>query len=126
MPPRGRWRGGRGGGPGQIRGFVQPALLLLLRRGAGHGYDLINGLAKVGFDQYPVDASTVYRTLDAMEAEGMVVSDWESRASLGPPRRVYRLTPRGEELLHVWAGQLRATDRVLHRFLEEYDRTYRE
>ncbi|NPV07054.1 MAG: PadR family transcriptional regulator [Anaerolineae bacterium] len=105
---------------------MQPALLLLLRRGAGHGYDLINGLTEVGFDQYPVDASTVYRTLDAMEAEGMVVSGWESQGSLGPPRRVYRLTPRGEELLHAWAEQLRATDRILHRFLEEYERTYRQ
>jgi PadR family transcriptional regulator PadR len=120
---RGGWRGGRGGGPGQIRGFVQPALLLLLRRGAGHGYDLMNGLASIGFDQYPVDASTVYRTLDSLEAEGMVVSDRETESSLGPPRRVYRITRQGEELLRTWVSQLRATDRVLHRFLEEYDKS---
>jgi DNA-binding PadR family transcriptional regulator len=73
----------------------------------------MNGLASIGFDQYPVDASTVYRTLDSLEAE----------SSLGPPRRVYRITRQGEELLRTWVSQLRATDRVLHRFLEEYDKS---
>jgi DNA-binding PadR family transcriptional regulator len=83
----------------------------------------MNGLASIGFDQYPVDASTVYRTLDSLEAEGMVVSDRETESSLGPPRRVYRITRQGEELLRTWVSQLRATDRVLHRFLEEYDKS---
>ncbi|NLT41728.1 MAG: PadR family transcriptional regulator [Anaerolineae bacterium] len=123
MRGRGRWRGGRGEGPSQIRGFVQPALLLLLQRGPSHGYDLVNGLSSVGFADYPVDSSTVYRTLTALEAEGMVISEMESQGSLGPPRRVYRLTAAGEGLLGNWVEQLRATDRILHRFLQEYDRS---
>lgn len=125
MRGRGRWRGGRGEGPSQIRGFVQPALLLLLQRGPSHGYDLASGLSSVGFEQYPVDASTIYRTLTGLEADGMVVSELESQGSLGPPRRVYRITAAGEELLRNWVEQLRATDRILHQFLQEYDRTHR-
>lgn len=122
MRGRGRWRGRRGHGPSQIRGFVQPALLLLLRRGPSHGYDLVNGLSSVGFEDYPVDASTIYRTLTGLEADGMVVSELESLGSLGPPRRVYRITAAGEDLLRNWVEQLRATDRILHQFLQEYDR----
>lgn len=123
MRGRGRWRGGRGEGPSQIRGFVQPALLLLLQRGPSHGYDLLNGLSTVGFEDYPVDSSTVYRTLTALEADGMVISELESQGSLGPPRRVYRITGAGEGLLQSWVEQLRATDRTLHQFLQEYDRS---
>jgi PadR family transcriptional regulator, regulatory protein PadR len=117
----GRGRGGDGQ-PRQIRGFVEPALLLLLRQHPSHGYDLVAGLTTVGFGDYPVDPSTVYRALAVLEREGAVVSTVEYAITLGPPRRVYTLTPLGEEYLRRWVEELRATDTVLHRFLECYDR----
>jgi len=123
MPPGRRWRGGRGleARPRQIRSFIEPALLLLLRQGASHGYELMSGLASVGFGEYPVDPSTVYRALDLLESEGMVISARDSFQSFGPPRRVYRLTPAGEAYLQAWVEELRLTDRVLHSFLQRYD-----
>ena len=126
MPGR-RWRGGRGAeaSPRQIRSFVEPALLLLLHQGANHGYELINGLASVGFDEYPVDPSTVYRSLDLLERGGMVSSAWDSAQSYGPPRRVYQISPAGEAHLGTWVEELRLTDRVLHSFLERYDEVFR-
>lgn len=127
MPPGRRWRGGRGpeARPRQIRSFIEPALLLLLHQGASHGYELMSGLASVGFDAYPVDPSTVYRALDLLESEGMVTSVRDSVQSFGPPRRVYRLTPAGEAYLQAWVEELRLTDRVLHRFLQRYDEVTR-
>ena len=123
MPPGRRWRGGRGQEPRprQIRSFIEPALLLLLRQGPSHGYELIGGLAGVGLAEYPVDPSTVYRALDLLEGAGMVTSARESGPSLGPPRRVYRITQAGEAYLDALVAELRLTDRVLHRFLERYD-----
>ena len=127
MLPGRRWRGGRGAeaSPRQIRGFVEPALLLLLHLGASHGYELMNGLASVGFDEYPVDPSTVYRSLDVLESEGMVLSTRDSTQSYGPPRRVYQITPAGEAHLGTWVEELRLTDRVLHSFLEKFDEVFR-
>jgi len=127
MPPGRRWRGGRGAEgltPRPIRGFVEPALLLLLHQGPSYGYELISGLARVGFSEYSVDPSTVYRCLDGLERSGMVLSTWDSVQSFGPPRRVYTITPAGEAQLGAWVAELRLTDRVLHQFLEQYDKAF--
>ena len=117
----GRGRGRRGAGPLPIRGFVQPALLLLLHIEPQHGYGLIEGLNGIGFGDYPVDSSAIYRKLRQLEEAGMVTSDWDTEITSGPPRRVYRLTASGDEYLAAMVADLRATDTVLHSFLEAYD-----
>jgi len=128
VPPRRMRRRGRHGPgpqPRQIRGFIEPALLLLLHRGATHGYDLIDGLEDIGFEGYPVDPSTVYRILRNLEAQGMIVSSWDHETTFGPPRRVYRITPAGEAYLSAWVADLKATDRILHGFLKAYDDSFK-
>ena len=119
---------GRGGGacPQPIRGFIQPALLLLLHMQPTHGYGLMEGLRGIGFHNYPVDSSVVYRTLRQLEETGMVNSDWDTEITAGPPRRVYRLTEAGHQYLGDWVADLRATDSVLHSFLDAYDTHLRE
>ena len=122
-----RGRGwGRGAGPRPIVGFIEPALLLLLHMAPMHGYGLIEGLKEIGFGQYPVDSSVIYRTLRLLEAGGTVISDWETEATAGPPRRVYQLTEDGVHYLRDWVTDLRATDAVLHRFLDAYDKHIQE
>jgi len=95
-------------------------LLLLLHDRASHGYDLIERLGQFGLGESIVDSSMVYRYLREMEAEGLVVSDWDMRGS-GPPRRVYRLTSQGDEYLARWVMGLRGTKRALEGFLSAYD-----
>jgi poly-beta-hydroxybutyrate-responsive repressor len=123
---RRRQRGhGRGGAyPRRIARFVEPALLLLLRQSPRHGYALMEGLSELGFEDYPVDFSAVYRTLRSLEEAGMVSSDWDLEVSAGPPRRVYTITPEGDAHLAQWVDDLRATDKVLHAFLEAYIKEY--
>ena len=114
---------GRGrGGPRRISRFVEPALLLLLSRGPLHGYALMDGLRSLGFEDYPVELSGLYRTLRSLEAGGMAASEWDVEGAAGPPRRVYTITPAGRGHLSTWVDELRATDRVLHTFLDAYDR----
>jgi len=120
---RQRGRRGQVGRARQIRGFVEPALLLLLHSGPKHGYGLINGLQDVGFEDYPIDSSTVYRILRGLEDQGMIVSAWDHQVTAGPPRRVYQITPAGEAYLSLWIEDLRATERTLRRYLEVYDKT---
>ena len=128
--PRGRRRrrmGGKGGGPCPTRifRFVEPCLLLLLHRGSSHGYSLQDRLKEFGFAEAPIDPSMVYRALREMEAQGLVISAWDTAGS-GPPRRVYQLTVQGNQYLAQWVADLQETDRVLHSFLGAYDEHMQE
>ena len=85
-----------------------------------HGYDLVDGLNSFGFGPTTGGSSTVYRVLRDLEHRELVTSRWETQSS-GPARRLYRLTPSGDEYLARWVDDLRETDRVLHEFLNRYD-----
>jgi len=119
---RGRWTGAQGEAacPRRIQRFLEPCLLLLLRCDEIHGYELMESLNPFGFDQNPVDLSTIYRLLRDLEEKGLVVSHWDT-SNAGPARRLYRLTQEGDVGLTRWVEELRETDRVLHCFLDTYD-----
>lgn len=104
---------------GLPKNFLRPCLLLLIGEQPSHGYDLIERLADLGFVQ--VDPGLLYRSLRAMEQEGLVRSSWQESA-VGPPRRTYRLTGEGEDWLHAWAGSLQESRRLIGSFLTRYDR----
>jgi PadR family transcriptional regulator PadR len=103
---------------GHIRRFLEPCLLLMLRMGKSHGYELSQALAPFGLGE--VDPSLVYRMLRQMEASGLIVSQWDVEASSGAPRRVYRLTEQGDRRLSAWVDDLGDTDRFLHQFFDTY------
>jgi PadR family transcriptional regulator PadR len=125
MPGGRRRRRGRPGGATLARrtkSFVQPSLLLLLRRqGEGHGYALMEGLKELGLADDLLNPSVVYRGLREMEEWGWVTSRWDTEG-VGPSRRVYQITPRGEEFLESWAGGLGEMRDTLNRFIEVYGR----
>ena len=106
--------------PRRIHRFLEPCLLLLLHCNEVHGYELVEGLNPFGFDQNPVDSSTVYRVLRELEEREFVTSRWYTERS-GPARRVYCLTDQGDQYLAWWVDDLRETDRVLHEFLTTYN-----
>ena len=124
---RRRLRGPQAGEPfpRRIHGFLEPCLLLLLHCNEVHGYDLVGGLSRFGFDQNPVDSSTVYRVLRELEKQEFVTSRWYTE-SPGPARRVYRLTEQGDQYLACWVDDLCETDRVLHEFLTTYNAHMKE
>jgi DNA-binding PadR family transcriptional regulator len=105
-------------------GFLQPCLLLMLHRGDDHGYNLLNGLAEFGLNPEAHDPSMIYRALRDMEELGWVIS-YEGVESLGPQRRVYRLTEEGERHLSIWIDDLRRARREIQLLLEAYERDVR-
>jgi PadR family transcriptional regulator PadR len=121
--PKGRRRRKRGPWgatyPRRTKSFIQPSLLLLLRQGEGHGYILMEGLKELGLADDSLNPSVVYRGLREMEEWGWVTSNWDTEGS-GPSRRVYRITPQGEEFLKGWVGDLQEMTGTLERFLETY------
>jgi PadR family transcriptional regulator PadR len=120
----GRGRRGRGRGRGRRRrmmGFLQPCLLLMLHRGDAHGYNLLNGLSEFGLNPEAHDPSMIYRALREMEDAGWVTS-YEGEESLGPQRRVYRLTDEGQGHLDIWVEDLRRAKREIELLIEAYER----
>jgi PadR family transcriptional regulator PadR len=103
----------------RIERFVEPALLLLLRDGETHGYDLADSLAEMAPDD-PVDLGNLYRLLRSLEAEGVVTSRWRDDLP-GRSKRTYELTDDGRRLLATWAGALERTGDTIAAFLLRYE-----
>ncbi len=120
------WAGGKRGGwfmQVPIWGFLQPCLLLLLAEKPHHGYSLLEELGKQNLLGGEADVGNLYRALRRMEAENLVVSVW-SEPGPGPNKRIYTITPRGEEFLKGWTAMLEQRTRQLNRFLAEFHRIF--
>ena len=92
----------------------------MLRQGRAHGYELVEQLRNCGFLGRDVGASLIYRILRRMEKQGAVTSDWVFEGS-GPPRRVYRVTPSGQNYLARSMRELARTRDELRGLLEAFD-----
>jgi PadR family transcriptional regulator len=99
--------------------FIEPAVLLLLRERAMHGYELLERVPELVAEDR-VDVGNLYRALRALEDDSVVESEW--RADLpGPAKRTYRLTESGARLLDRWAEALRDNQVLAAEFLRRYE-----
>jgi PadR family transcriptional regulator PadR len=101
---------------GQPRNFIRPCLLLLLKESPSYGYELLERLPAFGLSK---DHAGLYRTLRALEGEGLVSSGWEGKVR-GPARRRYKVTAQGEVWLDRWAQALSETQSLLSFYLSRY------
>jgi PadR family transcriptional regulator, regulatory protein PadR len=85
-----------------------------------HGYELIERLPEVAGGENRVDVGNLYRLLRALEAEGIVTSEWSADLP-GPAKRTYELTDAGRTVLDCWATSLREAQAVIAEFLERYE-----
>lgn len=106
--------------------FLQPCLLVMLHRGEAHGYNLLNGLDEFGFNPGQKDPSLIYRALREMEEICLVTSQWDQDSSLGPQRRVYKITQDGEDFLGGWVADLRRTRQEIDALLSAYEKVKAE
>jgi PadR family transcriptional regulator, regulatory protein PadR len=95
---------------------VRPCLLLLLKEAPSYGYELLKRLPTLGIGK---DHATVYRSLRALESEGLVRSGWEGRVK-GPDRHLYEITEDGEAWLDQWATTVSETKSLLAFYLDRY------
>ena len=107
----------------RVERFVEPSLLLLLRERPLHGYELIERLPELA-GEGRIDVGNLYRLLRALEAEGLVTSEWSAELP-GPAKRTYELTPEGQRLLDRWAEALREAQQDVQNFLNRYDQDER-
>jgi len=102
-----------------ISRFVRPCLLLLLFQKPAHGYELLDNLEQVGFDRALPEPATIYKCLRQFEEEGLVESEWDTEGT-GPARRIYKITPEGEEMLQAWVVSIRQNMKALEKFMAFY------
>jgi PadR family transcriptional regulator PadR len=99
-------------------GSVSVALLALLDRAGQpmYGYELSKILERVTRAPLPMKQGTLYPVLRSLEREGLLASSLEP-SDAGPPRRYYRVTPAGYDVLELlegaWADTRNFVDRVL-------------
>ena len=109
-----------GAGSSAAHEYVEACLMLALGERPAYGYELKGELDRLGLES--LDRGRIYRALRGMEAQGLVVSHWET-ASRGPARRTYDLTSRGQDRLRGQVLAVRRQRRQLSRFLARYERT---
>jgi len=108
---------GFGGGWGKRGEWTALWILVMVAEGPVHGYEILTRLREMGM---PLNPGTLYRTLRALESEGLVESHWVMGG--GPPRRLYRLTARGWNHLRELKGLLREQKRVLEEVVERIEK----
>jgi len=107
----------------RVERFVEPSILLLLRERPLHGYELIERLPELA-GEGRIDVGNLYRLLRALEAEGLVSSEWSADLP-GPAKRTYEVTPEGRRLLDRWAEALREAQGDVQSFLDRYEQDER-
>lgn len=103
--------------PSQLH--LRTCVLTLLAEEPAHGYGLVRKLSARGLAE--VDVGGLYRTLQAMAREGLVVSHWQ-HGDFGPARRVYSITEQGRQWLPQGAEAARLMNWRLGRLLTHYRR----
>lgn len=98
------------------KGTLEYCVLALLSEEERYGFDLVKALGEV--DSMPTPQGTVYPLLARLRRDGLVSTEWQE-SSAGPPRRYYRLTPKGRRELKTfieeWQRFRQAVDHFMRR-----------
>jgi PadR family transcriptional regulator PadR len=84
------------------RGTLEYCVLALLRKEDRYGFDLVRELASL--DGMVTSEGTIYPLLTRLRKEGQVSTTWQESPN-GPPRRYYRLTPKGRASLAAFTDE---------------------
>jgi PadR family transcriptional regulator PadR len=100
-------------------GLVALVLLAVLDQATEdlYGYDLVKRLQKANEGELLFKEGTVYPVLRSLSASGLLGSRIVPSYS-GPPRRYYRITAEGREVLTSWRAIWRDTREFVDRFVE--------
>jgi PadR family transcriptional regulator, regulatory protein PadR len=83
------------------RGTLELCVLALIASKPRYGYDLVSALER--WELLATTEGTLYPLLRRLQREGKVEASWQESAA-GPPRKYYRLTPHGRDLLERMAA----------------------
>ena len=82
-----------------LKGHLDLLLLSILANGPAHGYAIIESLRARSGGVFDLPEGTVYPALHRLEGRGLLKSSWSE--DTGRRKRIYRLTPKGQQALNA-------------------------
>lgn len=98
------------------KGALELCMLALLAGQERYGYQLAQGLSDSA--GLVVSEGTVYPLLSRLQREGLVESNWRESPN-GPPRKYYRLTDGGRQVLESKTRAWDQFNQSVNQILEE-------
>lgn len=99
-----------------MKGSTVTLVLSVLSRAPSHGYQMVKEMERLSKGVLTLKEGTLYPILHALEADGLIQSQWESGGG-GRERKVYRLTDKGrgelERRTREWETFRTAVDAVV-------------
>ena len=92
-------------------------LLAVVARRAAHGYAIIEALRDRSGGELDLPEGTVYPALHRLESAGQLRSAWSDET--GRRRRVYEITPKGENTLSQQEREWRTFSRAVGAVMRE-------
>lgn len=99
-----------------LKGTLEGCVLAVIRKKPTYGYEIAQQLAACGFGR--VAEGTIYPLLLRLERNGAVQAQLRP-SELGPNRKYYALTERGEEELAAFMASYAELTRAVDRLLAE-------
>ncbi|MGC4047509.1 MAG: helix-turn-helix transcriptional regulator [Armatimonas sp.] len=95
---------------------IPTLILAVLEERALHGYGIAREIERRSADALTMREGTLYPALRALEADGLIIGEWEIQPS-GPARKVYSLTEDGRaeviKLTKKWREYARTIESIL-------------
>lgn len=83
-----------------VAASLKPFILSILAEGESYGYEIIQRVQQITDGELKWTTGTLYPLLHSLENKGLLESSRRG-AGPGPPRKYYKLTPKGENALAV-------------------------
>lgn len=100
------------------KGSLELAVLALLRAEPRYGVEIVEALAaRPGLE---ATTGTIYPLLTRLKNQQLVETTWQE-SPVGPPRKYYRLTPRGSSQLDVQSQAWRRLAAAIDVLLKEVE-----
>ena len=85
-----------------LRGVLDMCLLALISEEPSYGYEMVRKLEQRGLEL--VSEGTIYPLLSRLQRRGLVET-YLTPSTGGPPRKYYRVTAHGRNVLGVWTSE---------------------
>lgn len=102
-----------------MKGILEGCILSIIKREQSYGYRVVEELKTFGFED--VVEATVYPILTRLEKKGDLVFS-KKPSKLGPPRKYYALTDKGESTLDEFIRSWERTSVIVGKVLKEEKR----
>ena len=98
-----------------LRGVLDACLLAVIAAQPAYGYEMTKRLSDAGLDT--VGEGSIYPVLGRLQRAGLVET-FREPSNGGPPRKYYRASERGHEILGGWREDWRRTRTAIDAVLD--------